>query len=265
MKQLSTVGALLIFVSMILSACRPGQMFGPTITPLPTQTSTPTLTPTNTPTNTNTPTATSTPTTAYTPTPTINLEKPISSYLTDVTVTYSDWFDTSTNDQWLLPGDGSFTFQGGLLSVNGDGTGIIRLNKIYTEGTGSIISFKLDELSNFVFFYDYGVWATRDFKMYGLSLGPRDGNSVNTWFGSTWAGQQIGNIKTGTWYNLLLAIGKGPKFRLVVWDRDSGSILYDYSRPIPQWSNLNWNLVINSFYGHAEFDNFADISFSGMK
>lgn len=50
----------LILSISFLSACGPGQLFGPTLTPTPTNTSTPTLTPT--PTLTITPTLTSTPT-----------------------------------------------------------------------------------------------------------------------------------------------------------------------------------------------------------
>jgi hypothetical protein len=57
-----------LIISVILSACGPGQMLGPTLTPTPTytltatQTRTPTLTPTYTPTVTRTPTQSITPT-----------------------------------------------------------------------------------------------------------------------------------------------------------------------------------------------------------
>lgn len=54
------------FLSLIVTACGPGQIFGPTITPSPTITLTPT--PTFTPTATPSPTLTSTPTITSTPT-----------------------------------------------------------------------------------------------------------------------------------------------------------------------------------------------------
>lgn len=63
--------ALLILLSFSISACGPGQIFGPTITPTPTSTSTPTQTPTSTPTPTST--STPTPTSTSTPTPTSTL------------------------------------------------------------------------------------------------------------------------------------------------------------------------------------------------
>jgi hypothetical protein len=67
MNKVTTV---LIFC-LLLTACGPGQVFGPTFTPTPTNTptSTPTLTPTVTPTNTPSPTATFTPTITPSPTP----------------------------------------------------------------------------------------------------------------------------------------------------------------------------------------------------
>src|SRR5688500_9117996 len=62
---------ILAFVlSMVLSSCGPGQLFGPTVTQTPTATSTVTITPTATPTLTPSPTITSTPTSTPTLTPT---------------------------------------------------------------------------------------------------------------------------------------------------------------------------------------------------
>jgi hypothetical protein len=60
----------LFLFSFLVSACGPGQVFGPTFTPTPTNTSTPTNTPTITPTFTSTPTPTKKPTSTPTTTPT---------------------------------------------------------------------------------------------------------------------------------------------------------------------------------------------------
>ena len=58
---------ILFVISLLVSSCGPGQLFGPTITPSPTLTLTPTITPS--PTLTPTPTSTLTPTITPTPTP----------------------------------------------------------------------------------------------------------------------------------------------------------------------------------------------------
>ena len=60
----------LVVFSFIVSACGPGQVFGPTFTPTPTNTSTPTNTPTIIPTFTSTLTPTQKPTSTSTTTPT---------------------------------------------------------------------------------------------------------------------------------------------------------------------------------------------------
>lgn len=73
--------ACFLAISLLLSACGPGQWLGPTLTPTFTSTPSPTLTPTPTATSTPTPTATFTPTltpsltptATITPTPTIGL------------------------------------------------------------------------------------------------------------------------------------------------------------------------------------------------
>jgi hypothetical protein len=75
---------ILFFVSTLISACGPGQVFGPTLTPTPTNTltPTPTLTPTITPTFTSTPSPTATITATPTPPPGLGVEtdKVISSF-----------------------------------------------------------------------------------------------------------------------------------------------------------------------------------------
>jgi hypothetical protein len=125
----------------------------------------------------------------------------------------------------------------------------------------------MEKDSNFEFYFQdqRSQWNTNTYRRYGIAAGPRSGSEVTIWSGSTWIGQKINNPKPGTWYNLLLAIGKGPKFLLVVWERDNGSILYVFNRTIPSWTNATWQLQINSFYGQVQFNNFADISFTGIK
>jgi hypothetical protein len=67
----------LFLLSFLISACGPGQVFGPTFTPTPTNTSTPTSTPTITPTSTPTTTPTPLPTSTSTVTPPPPTETPI--------------------------------------------------------------------------------------------------------------------------------------------------------------------------------------------
>jgi hypothetical protein len=91
-----------ILISLFLSACGPGQLFGPTITPSPTATLTPT--PTDTPTPTPVPTSTLTPTPS--PIPTITSLPPSDelggSFETAVVIQASNEFEgVAMEYQWL--------------------------------------------------------------------------------------------------------------------------------------------------------------------
>jgi len=106
-----TIAILVLVMSLVLSACGPGQVFGPTITPTPTLTSTPTITPTLAPSA--TPTVTFTPTSTLTPTP-------------SCTVQNGDWsgdFSDFKVDNCTIT-SASFTIQ-----ANGGGTDTITLIK----------------------------------------------------------------------------------------------------------------------------------------
>lgn len=72
-KKHRTIVILVLMMSLLISSCGPGQLFGPTITPSPTYTLTPTLTPTSTSTLTPTPT----PTPTLTPTPIPGIQVPV--------------------------------------------------------------------------------------------------------------------------------------------------------------------------------------------
>ena len=103
--------AVLLSIGLAISACGPGQVFGPTITPTPTLTSTPTITPTLAPSA--TPTVTFTPTSTLTPTP-------------SCTVQNGDWsgdFSDFKVDNCTIT-SASFTIQ-----ANGGGTDTITLIK----------------------------------------------------------------------------------------------------------------------------------------
>jgi len=79
-----TVAICFLAMSMLISGCGPGQLFGPTVTPTPTPTSTPTRTPTPKPTA--TPTSTPKPTLDGVWTGTTSQEKAISFRVVDNTV-----------------------------------------------------------------------------------------------------------------------------------------------------------------------------------
>jgi hypothetical protein len=246
-------------LGLLATSCGIGSVFGPTVTPQPT--STPTITNTPVPTNTPQPTDTSTPT--NTATPTTDLGNPIDKHLSDVVVTLNDWFDAYDQNNWSC---NPVNFSDGMLLSENGNNGCKRL-KTFQEGEGMLISFQMDKDSNFeLYFQDrLGQWGTNSYKRFGIAGGARTGMEISNFVGSVNVGPHIRTPKPETWYNLLLAIGNGPKFLLLVWERDNPTNITTYSIAYPQWSNAEWELQLGSFYGTVRFDNYAEISFSSMK
>ena len=272
LKYLAVVSLLLIGLVFGISLVGLGQMgIGPlakvaTPTNLPsTNTPQPTDTPqpANTPTSTNTPILGTTPSPTTTPTPIINLEGPINNYLSNPTVTHTDWFDTLPDDNWSCA---STNIPDGMLLINGSNSNCVRL-KTFREGEGVLISFRLEEDSNFEFYFQDGLeqWNTNSYKRFGFATGPRNGTEASVWKGTSWIGARLQSTKPEIWYNLLLVMDEGPKFLLAVWEQDDPTKLIAYKGQFPQWSDVEWQLNILSFYGTVHFDNYAEISFSELK
>lgn len=235
-----------------------GQIFAPTATPQPTFT--PTLT--STPTSTNTPQPTSTSTPTSTPTPIIILQDPMEKYLSNITVTSADWFDTLSKDNWDC---NSVNVTDGMMVVTGN-SNCGRLTT-FQEGTGVLTSFKLDKDSNFEFYFDdrLGQWDTNSYKRFGFATGPKNGTEASVFNGRNWIGSRLKSPKPEIWYNLLLAVGNDTKFLLLVWERDNPTSQIMYKGQFTEWNGAEWKLNIGSFYGTVRFDNYAEISFSEMK
>ena len=258
MKSIKAIIACVVLFSTLVSGCGPGQLFGPTITP--TGTFTPTASVTSSPTI--TPQPTNTPTLTSTPTPMISLDDPINKYLSNVVITRADWFDTVSAENWDCP---SSTSIDGMLRVRG-GSYCHRL-KFFKEGEGVLVSFKLDADSNFEFYFDdrLGEWGTSSYKRYGYATGSRTGTEISNFIGAVGYGPRITTPTPETWYNLLLAIGEGPKFMFLIWERDNPGNQIIKTGVFPQWDEAKWKLEIGSFYGTVRFDYIMDLSFSEMK
>ena len=113
MKYFSMVALMVLSVS--ISACGPGQLFGPTLTPTPT--STPTATPTLTPTPSLTPTPTFTPTSTPTPVPGGPCDNPLVPL-------------GGTRDQWMyrvFTADGETNFHISSLGVQDNGGNVVAM------------------------------------------------------------------------------------------------------------------------------------------
>jgi hypothetical protein len=139
--------------------------------------------------------------------------------------------------------------------------------KTFQPGEGLIISFRVEKGWSFeMFFVDrLGDWDTPSYKRFGIAGGSRGGTEISNFVGVNNVGPNIRSPKPEIWLNLLLAIGKDQKFLLLMWEPDTTSKEYMYSKKYPQWGDAEWQMRINSFGGQVEFDNYSEISFSEMK
>jgi len=214
------------------------------------------------PTNVLTETSTATYVNTATSTPTINLQAPMNKYLSNITVTFTDWFDDWSLDNWScnLANDAD-----SMLIIN-SGSSCSRIN-IFHAGEGVVTSFKLDKDSGFTFWFGdrLGQWNTDSYKRFGFATSSNNGAEASIFDGKNWIGEKLQSQKPETWYNLLLAIGNKSNFLLIVWERDNPTNQIVYSRQLSNWNDIDWELIFDSHYGTVRFDDYMEISFSEIK
>ncbi|MEA3350557.1 MAG: hypothetical protein U9Q82_08055 [Chloroflexota bacterium] len=260
----------LFLISFVLVACQLQE-------PLPeaTQTavvSTETLAPSDTPTEipataTHTPTLTSTSTPTkppIPPTPTVAPPMVLLDYLDNVSVTQTDYFESSMGwDLW------TGKISNGVLEIIGkDWNGLAKRRKI-SEGEGIIIDFKYEKNSEFELMFDYGEWWTDPYRRFGIYIWgsyPK----ANLWLGKNGLGfnNLHGNFqpKADTWYTLLMAVDSDGEFLSLIWDPTDPTQIFSYHEKAGEkWAGYSWVFKLGANAGTITFDNFMKITFDEMK
>lgn len=255
---------LVLVMSLIISGCGPGQVFGPTITPSPTNTPTPTST--STPTPTFTPTMTPSPT--FTPTPTIEPPSQLSNFFEGARLTYYESFDNYQLDQWdtqdcqsVNNGELKFACANGYLN---------RKNSFH-EGEGVMIDFKHANQTGTYWWGMYlvsGNFGQDDWRDIGIAKSD-NGSYVALQKGDTFpSGFPQFKTKPDVWYRLALAIGEEGKFIILVWERDNENIQpLKFNNTLGnEWSGLEWFFRVQSAENVViDIDNYYQFAFSKMK
>jgi len=268
MKKTSSVVSLaFIFLTALVNGCL---LVSPP-TPIP-PTSTPTLL---SPANTSVPTVTSTSLPTVTPTilPTLTvtptIEPPViaKEFLQDVKILFYDSFDNNSSlDNWT---QGSVV--DGILELKwGEITNMTYKRQRLIPGDGVIVKFKLQNASDVSgFSFDNGVYQTESDRGFGIM------NTTHPHVGIAQGPEVIdhshlrGNLslKTDTWYNILMAIGKNEKFLAVIWDPtdESRRVFYDIKLG-EKWADKTWAFDI-VIWGEEtiSIDDFYQISFEDIQ
>jgi hypothetical protein len=216
---------------------------------------------------TSTPEPTSTP---IPPTATVQPPSMLSTYLADVKVTYIDTFDTA--DGWSTYNAQTGSLTDGVFTITGQPdwqSGLAR-NATFTEGQGILLEFKYDRGSEFEFILDAGEWQTDSYRRFGVfGFGYPQANLTQ---GVNAIGNKnlLGNFgpRPDTWYNFMAGIGFDGNFIALIWDPSDTSQVVIYKEGVGEkWDNLSWGFTAKAAKSGMTLylDNFAEISFSGIK
>jgi hypothetical protein len=259
MKKLGRVVFLaFIFLTALVNGCIP---VSPPMPILPTSTHT-LISPTNTP----VPTVTPTTLPILTATPTIEPPVITKEFLTDVKILFHDPFDNNNSfNNWTQGNvvDGIFELKWGVTNVSYKGQRLI-------YGDGVILKFKLQNANDVSgFSFDNGVWRTDSDRGFGIINTTHPHVTITQGKEVIDQSQLHGNLslKTDTWYNILMAIGKNEKFLAVIWDPtdESHRIIYKISLG-EKWSGKTWAFDIVIWGDETiSVDDFYRISFGEMQ
>jgi hypothetical protein len=139
---------------------------------------------------------------------------------------------------------------------------------IFREGSGAVINFQFTPGEYFEMYFERGAWATSLYKRFGLYVN-EDHSDPNIFIGKrrrepiSIAGNL--SLQPGTWYSLLLAVGKGGDFLAVLWDPANPASRLQYREAITNWEGLDWAFRIQVNRGTIAFDNFEEIAFDAIR
>lgn len=194
------------------------------------------------------------------PTPTLSPLAVLSGYLENPHIVNVDTFDDPSgwnpsneilNGELLLVGLGNNNWHG------------LSNRAIFREGNGVVINFKFTPGEFFEVYFENGPWDTSRYRRFGIYVN-EDHSNANLFIGRERTDFHLlpGNLSLipGTWYSLLLAVGKGGNFLAVIWDPANpanGSL--QYRKVIENWTGTDWTFRTQVNKGSITFDNFEEI------
>ncbi len=203
--------------------------------------------------------------TAIFPTPTLSPLTVLAKYLENARIVEIDTFDNPSgwnptneisNGQLLLVGLGNNNWHG------------LSNRAILQEGNGVMIDFKFTPGEYFEMYFEGGPWTTSRYKRFGVYVNG-DHSNVDIFVGRQRREPSLvpGNLslQPGTWYSLLMVVGRGGDFLAVIWDPTNPDKALQYRETIESWKELDWAFRIQANQGTILFDNFEEIVFDGIK
>lgn len=199
------------------------------------------------------------------PTPTISPLTVLTNYLENPRVVKVDTFDDPSgwnppdeisNGQLILTGLGGSNWHG------------LSNRAIFREGSGAMINFQFTPGESFEMYFERGRWTTSLYKRFGIYVNT-DHSNVNIFVGKSRREPALiaGNLSLspGTWYSVLLVVGKGGDFSAVLWDPANPQNRLQYREVIANWGEAEWAFRIQVNTGIITFDDFEEIEFDAIR
>lgn len=263
-SKYSSVLILVLFTSLLMTGCGPGQLLGPTLTPTSTNTPVPSATASTTPTLTPSKTATPSPTMTATLTPTIEPPSQLSDFLENPRLTFYDSFDRLSLEIWAT--NGCQTVSNGVLEYSCNDEGPLVRKYTFLEGEGVLVDFKTIEQDNGIFWginFSSGDFKEDNWRIFGVAES-QNRYEMPLMQAQNWFGSNIYWIKPDIWYRLALAVGEDGRIMLLAWERDNPDAQpWKYRNTLGDaWDNLEWLFWVNNGQPVTlYFDNFHQIEF----
>lgn len=259
-KSAGLVFPLFVLLTVLVSGCAPAS------TPVP-----PSSTLTSVP-RTDTPFPTSTPTElpTLTSTPTIEAPEIPTEFLTNVKILSYDPFDQFNDLSW--DSDQIGNINNGIFELKGISLWRSYLfpKQEFVGGDGIILKFKLQNANGkSAFTFDTGVYATDSDKGFGIINSTHPRVALIQGKGKLDQSNLPGNLnlKTDTWYTILMAIGKDEKLLAVIWETANETRRVVYNRKMEEnWSDKYWIFYVRVNEGETVYiDDFYRFSFGEIK
>ncbi len=199
------------------------------------------------------------------PTVTPSSSNVLTNYLENVHVLGVDTFDNPSgwnptneisNGELLLVGAGGDNWHG------------LSNRAFFHEGNGVVIHFQFTSGEFFEMYFENGPWRTDSYKRFGIYVN-EDHSNADLFVGRERKDFQLltGNLSLhpGSWYSVLLAVGRGGDFLAVVWDPANPDQSLQYRQTIVGWKELDWTFRTQVNNGTILFDNFEEIVFDDIK
>jgi hypothetical protein len=200
-----------------------------------------------------TPTSAPSPTlTAFPPTPTLVPPAPLTEFLHDVVITWTDKLDNM--QRWQIWNSPIKEASNGVLEIQGqpDWTGVLEQRTRLSEGMGITMEFQNVLGAEYAFFVESGQWQTDSYRDFGIFGGNTP--MAELWQGKNNLGSKYlrGNLSVtrNAWYGVAIAIGKDAEFFALIWSVDDPGHNAMYHETLnDKWRGIPWKYMVQANSG----------------